>query len=284
MFSGILRYMRHQPIAIVALFIALGGTSYAASTVKSSAATTNSTSVLACQAPGHVTGKGVLAIVNSFADCPAGYARYTWNIVGQTGSAGVQGSDGNDGAVGSNGAQGPKGDSGAAGTNGTNGAPGVTGPAGAAGPGASVPQVIGANGVDLGDAVGPVISGNITYLTSAGALYTINAGTGTLAAGEIFRVLWSGAGCTGLPYVEEGAWEQGPTVTAGETFQTGNLGSTAGPLFQWGGGLVTVSTQSVQSGTECDQLTDNNAPMYLATEIAPSGSINVVGPVSIGLG
>src|SRR5579863_6790519 len=119
MLSRTLRFARHQPIAVTALFLALGGTSYAASTTVGT--TSGDRTILACQAPTHAKGAGVFAIVSSFAQCPRGYQHFSWTSTGRAGEAGPQG------ATGLTGSQGVGGTAGNDGENGSGGATGQTG-------------------------------------------------------------------------------------------------------------------------------------------------------------
>ena len=127
MFARLLTVARHQPIAVVAVFLALGGTSYAAIP---GGFTGPGRMILACQAPAHLEGTGILVIVNSFKDCPAGYRHFSWPRSGSSSGTGSQGLPGTKGDSGSGGATGPAGSSGAVGSNGA-GATGATGTTGA---------------------------------------------------------------------------------------------------------------------------------------------------------
>jgi hypothetical protein len=156
MFSRVLTFARHHTIAVAALFIALGGTSYAAGRTVLAGNSAGGSTILACQAPSHVKGAGVLVIVTSFAQCPNGYLHFSWSTTGPAGNTGPQGNagqTGSQGQIGSNGSNGAAGlqgftglagatgDIGAAGSNGSNGATGNAGSTGATG-------AAGSNGTD----------------------------------------------------------------------------------------------------------------------------------------
>ena len=131
-------YLRQHHVALLALFIALGGTSYAVAGRGSSPAGR----FYACVTQRFHT----LNLTSASAACPRGQYKISWNRTGQRGARGPLGPKGSPGPSGSNGAsgpQGPKGDTGAtgaqgstgpAGPQGPNGDTGATGPAGPQGP------------------------------------------------------------------------------------------------------------------------------------------------------
>ena len=131
MHRRMLTLLRQQPIALLALFLALGGTSVAAVSAKRAGAEAGNV-VHGCV--GENTGR--LRIVSSAANCGTQEMSISFNREGKRGPAGKQGrrgaagkpgSNGNDGAAGHSGAQG------AAGLVGANGAPGLAGAKGDAG-------------------------------------------------------------------------------------------------------------------------------------------------------
>jgi Phage Tail Collar Domain/Collagen triple helix repeat (20 copies) len=101
-----LAVVRRQPIALLALFVALGGTSFAATRSGGGEATTDV--IHGCV--GKHTGR--LRIVDSPARCGTGETPIAFN---REGRRGPQGPAGARGATGATGATGPKGDTGAAG-------------------------------------------------------------------------------------------------------------------------------------------------------------------------
>src|ERR1700722_8268136 len=112
----VLGWVRRNVVALVALFIALGGTSYAVTGHMRS----SSGRLYAC-----VTHKfNTLNLTGASAICPHGEAKISWN---RTGMPGLRGARGPGGARGSTGAAGPRG---AAGPAGAAGAAGATGSAG----------------------------------------------------------------------------------------------------------------------------------------------------------
>ena len=114
------RHLRHNAIAYVALVLAMGGTSYAATTLPA-----NSIGTRQLQ-NGAVTGQKVQAHSLLARDFKLG--QLSSGVKGNTGAAGLQGPKGDSGTAG---AQGSKGDTGAAGPQGNKG---DTGPAGPQGP------------------------------------------------------------------------------------------------------------------------------------------------------
>jgi hypothetical protein len=89
-----------------------------------------SDTVLACQSPHHLQGRGVFAIVSSYSLCPLSYERFSWQREGATGQQGPAGAAGPAGATG---ATGDVGATGATGATGVPGVPGEIGPPGAPG-------------------------------------------------------------------------------------------------------------------------------------------------------
>jgi Collagen triple helix repeat (20 copies) len=115
-------YLRQHHIALLALFIALGGSAYAVAGRGSSSAGR----FYACVTQRFHT----LNLTSASAACPRGQYKISWNRTGQRGARGPLGK-GSRGPSGSNGAGGPQGPKGATGAT---GAQGVTGPAGRLGP------------------------------------------------------------------------------------------------------------------------------------------------------
>jgi Collagen triple helix repeat (20 copies) len=115
------RHLRHNAIAYVALVLAMGGTSYAATTLPA-----NSIGTRQLQ-NGAVTGQKVRAHSLLAQDFKLG--QLSSGVKGNTGAAGLQGPKGDSGTAG---AQGPKGDTGATGPQGPQGPTGPAGPSGSA--------------------------------------------------------------------------------------------------------------------------------------------------------
>jgi hypothetical protein len=104
------RYLRTQHLAVLALFLVLGGTSYAAVKVT---VPDKSGTIRAC----YKTKSGALRVTNA-TKCKKGEKPVAWNTAGLTGPAGPAGPAGLAGLAGAPGANG---------TNGSNGAPGAPG-------------------------------------------------------------------------------------------------------------------------------------------------------------
>jgi collagen triple helix repeat protein len=131
-------YLRQHHIALLALFIALGGSAYAVAGRRSS----STGRFYACVTQAFHT----LNLTSASAACPRGQFKISWNRTGQRGARGPLGPMGSSGPSGSNGAGGPQGPKGATGAQGTagsagpqgakgdNGATGAQGTAGSAGP------------------------------------------------------------------------------------------------------------------------------------------------------
>ena len=128
-------YLRQHHIALLALFIALGGSAYAVAGRGSSSAGR----FYACVTQRFHT----LNLTSASAACPRGQYKISWNRTGQRGAPGPLGPKGSRGRSGSNGAGGPQGPKGATGAT---GAQGVTGSAGLLGPKGDT-GVTGAQGV-----------------------------------------------------------------------------------------------------------------------------------------
>lgn len=129
-----LSYVRSNAIAFMALFVALGGSSYAitASPESGEVSATRGT-LYACVTPTHKT----LNLTTARAKCPQGQRKISWNIAGPAGKNGKNGAGGAAGAAGANGAQGPEGIPGPQGPMGLTGATGgigELGPTGESGP------------------------------------------------------------------------------------------------------------------------------------------------------
>jgi hypothetical protein len=142
MTSRLLAVLRQQPIALLALFVALGGTSFAAVSAKGA----SSNVVLGCV--GDRTGQ--LRVVDSAVRCGSRETPISFNREGDQGKTGARGKAGDDGtngrtgAAGKDGATGAAGPAGIAGANGAAGRDGATGPSGQSG----APGADGADGVD----------------------------------------------------------------------------------------------------------------------------------------
>jgi hypothetical protein len=115
-------YLRQHHIALLALFIALGGSAYAVAGRNSSSAGR----FYACVTQAFHT----LNLTSASAACPRGEYKISWNRTGQRGARGPLGQEGSPGASGSNGASGPQGPKGATGATGAQGATGAAGPQG----------------------------------------------------------------------------------------------------------------------------------------------------------
>jgi hypothetical protein len=115
-------YLRQHHIALLALFIALGGSAYAVAGRNSSSARR----FYACVTQAFHT----LNLTSASAACPRGQYKISWNRTGQRGARGPLGQTGSPGASGSNGASGPQGPKGATGATGAQGATGPLGPQG----------------------------------------------------------------------------------------------------------------------------------------------------------
>jgi hypothetical protein len=101
-----LRYLRNNALGALALFVALGGTSYAATGGFSSGG-----ALKAC-----ANEEGVIRLLKPGKTCKKGQKAVSWNQTGPAGAAGPRGAAGALGAAGGTGAAGAKGESGANGT------------------------------------------------------------------------------------------------------------------------------------------------------------------------
>ncbi|HEY4277461.1 MAG TPA: collagen-like protein [Conexibacter sp.] len=131
-------HVRRQPIALLALFVALGGTSYAAAGGGAKRSGVETQRMYACVTAEHRT----LNLTTAGGRCPSGQRKVSWQIQsgadlggrrGPAGRRGARGEAGAPGARGENGAPGARGENGPAGARGENGpggAPGEAGPAG----------------------------------------------------------------------------------------------------------------------------------------------------------
>lgn len=189
-------------ISIVALFVALGGPSYAARGVRATFATRagNADKVDGFHAsrkarpgtllPLNAAGKFPATVLPAAVTGPAGPK-------GDTGAQGATGATGATGARGAAGAQGPKGDTGAQGSTGAQGAKGNTGATGATGP--QGPP--GANAVvdSLDNSYGGDIAGNTlpstwAFLSNSSATATLTVNGMTASQGIWFEgdtTFWS---------------------------------------------------------------------------------------------
>jgi hypothetical protein len=121
--------LRQQPIALLALFVALGGTSFAAANVSRSSGDV----IIGCVGD----RSGQLRVVDSARRCGSLETAISFNREGEQGKTGARGKAGDDGTNGRAGTSGKDGASGPAGLDGANGHDGATGAAGrdgAAGP------------------------------------------------------------------------------------------------------------------------------------------------------
>jgi len=152
-------YVRRHHLAMLALFIALGGTSYAA--VKLPANSVGSKQLKTNAVTGAKVKNGSLATADFGGQLPAG----------ATGATGAQG------AAGPGGPAGPKGDTGAAGTKGDQGIQGVQG----------IPGVKG----DKGDPGGSFTFRRLADVSSPLDSTTPKTLTATCAAGEVATAGWT---------------------------------------------------------------------------------------------
>lgn len=163
-----LRFMRGNAIGMLALFVALGGTSYAAT-----GGFTSNGQLQAC-----VGESGGVTIVKAGKKCRRGQQRVSWN---QTGPAGAKGATGATGAAGANGAAGA---TGSAGAPGAPGAPAVTLWARVKADG----TLVSGSGVTAAEGSGGIY--NVTFnrnVTSCGVSGTLNLG-----AAEIIHAVPAG--------------------------------------------------------------------------------------------
>ena len=108
-------FLRQHSVALVAVFIALGGTSYAV-TSSETARNSSPNRLYACVTPKFQT----LNLTTAAATCPAGQRKISWSRAGSKGTRGAAGQRGAAGTQGPAGAQGPAGEP---------GPPGPVGPA-----------------------------------------------------------------------------------------------------------------------------------------------------------
>jgi hypothetical protein len=100
--AKIAKHLRGNALALLALFVALGGTSYAAAggfVAKNG------------QLAGCVGASGALKVLKPGRRCPKGQAAVAWNVAGRAGASGAAGATGARGATGETGSAGPSGQS-----------------------------------------------------------------------------------------------------------------------------------------------------------------------------
>jgi hypothetical protein len=106
MIAKIATYLRGNTLALLALFVALGGTSYAAA---SGLVAKNG------QLAGCVAGNGVLKVLKPGHRCARGQTAVAWSVAGRAGGTGPAGPAGAAGAAGARGATGDAGSTGQSG-------------------------------------------------------------------------------------------------------------------------------------------------------------------------
>lgn len=182
MASRVLGVLRGQPIAFLALFVALGGSSYAAV----SAGKLGQGDVIV----GCVAKDGKLRVVTSASRCTGKETAISFNREGRPGRDGL---DGAAGARGSDGAPGPAGATGAAGQVGPAGAPGATGPAGPTGASGPAGQSVTAAAEPVG---ANCPAGGVKYTSASGSHYVCNATAESSASvlAKLLAVDGSGSG------------------------------------------------------------------------------------------
>jgi Phage Tail Collar Domain/Collagen triple helix repeat (20 copies) len=181
----LLGVLRGQPIALLALFVALSGSSYAAV----NAGKVGQGDVIV----GCVAKDGKLRVVASASRCSGKETAIAFNRegrpgedgadgatgpAGQRGSAGATGPTGSTGLTGADGPAGPAGSTGAAGPTGPAGSTGATGPAGATGTTGAAGQSV-ASSVEGAGA--NCTAGGVKLVSASGTNYVCN-GTDTAAA------------------------------------------------------------------------------------------------------
>jgi hypothetical protein len=168
MWRAVTGYLRRHHLALVALFIALGGTSYAAvDRIVSSPGP-----LYACVTP----FDHELSLTTATGVCPRGESEVSWNTVGPRGPRGPRGEHGAIGLAGPAGPTGPTGATGAAGAPGAQGPAGPLGSTGAAGPaGADGKTVLNGSGAPAG---GFGAIGDFYIDTTANAIYGPKAAGG----------------------------------------------------------------------------------------------------------
>ena len=222
----ILVLARQHVIAVVALFMALGGTSYA---MVGATSASDSKTLYACITERYKT----LNLTTATAKCPSGQRKISFNAKGERGAAGAAGVAGAAGAVGpagpkgetgergpaapsvlgspgtkgdtgpkgDTGASGPKGDTGTAGAAGPKGDTGATGAAGAAGPKGDTGATGAAGPVGATGATGPagptlvssgIVEADGRIILSAGPQPTIAR---TAAGNYSLKISGLGGGC-----------------------------------------------------------------------------------------
>lgn len=172
----LLTYLKRHHIGLLALFIALGGTSYAA--VKLPKNSVGSTQIKKGAVSESKLSKGVVAKLDKSGRTGSNGATGGEGARGPAGPAGPAGATGPTGAPGATGMAGPKGD---------DGAPGATGPKGDAGPAGPVDAAFGGPNATVSPAglTAELSLGTATVALPSGRALVVISGEVTLTCGGV---------------------------------------------------------------------------------------------------